>query len=177
MPKITFQAEILSIDLAAWTKSLTEAAEVQLRQGAREFLRAAIPRVPIDTGMAVGSFLNIGRFLRVAVPRGPGPYRRSRPNEGPQTYKDPSGNEGLKTPDFGAELSTDPEDAFTRRNNIIAFTFRSNVYHYQLNEFGFFGPWGSFDAGSEAMEQYMLNVAVNKLPRITSFIVKRNKVR
>jgi hypothetical protein len=174
MPGFRFEAEVIRLDHKAFSKTAIETLEVQMRNAAREFLRAAIPRVPIDTGMAVGSFLNIGRFLRVAVPRGPGPYSRKHPNwKKPQTYTHFDGTKMPKTPESGASLSTQPEDAFQRNGGEVSFDFRSEVYHYILNDVGIVhGPWQSFSHGRAAFERYTREILPTKLPKVYEFIVK-----
>jgi hypothetical protein len=176
MPGFRFEAEVIRLDHKAFSKTAIETLDTQMRNAAREFLRAAIPRVPIDTGMAVGSFLNIGRFLRIAVPIGPGPYSRKHPNwKTPQTYTHTDGTKMPKTPESGANLSTDPAQAFRREGEKVSFDFRSDVYHYMLNDIGLkYGPWHSFSAGRAAFEEYTREILPGKLPKVYEFIRKRN---
>lgn len=50
----------VDIDLIGYKKSLDKIMTVQIRQAAREWLRAVIPRVPVYTGTSRGSLQPLG---------------------------------------------------------------------------------------------------------------------
>ena len=167
MGRINIYAETLEIDENKYRRQINKILEKEVRQAARAFLRAAIPLIPIDTGMAVGSYLHIGRFLNVAVPRGRGPY------PGQMIYRHTDRREFPKSPESGADLSTSPGDAFKNDGRRFRFIFQSKVYHYILNDFGFVhGPWGSINAGREAFLNYARTTIKSKIPHLRKFIVK-----
>lgn len=154
--------DVLKFDSKGYSAALKKAIEVQFRQAARAFIRAAVPLIPVDTGMARGSFLNIGRFLKVAVPINP--LRRG------QRYY-PGGLP--KTPQAGANLSTPITEIFTWDGDKLAFTFQSKVLHLTLEDHigvrSPTAPWKAFDAGRDA---FMSTLHGMKLPKVKSYVVK-----
>lgn len=153
------------IDGKGYTDYVRQQIELNVRQAAREFIRAAIPRVPVLSGMARGSFLHLGRALRVAIP--------INPSQRNGIYYGPNGERLPKTPESGARLSTSPENAFKNRGNNIQFEFNTRVFHYTLEDI--FGvrsptaPWRSFQAGQEAFILEMQHLT-KRLQSIRSFV-------
>lgn len=162
MGRIRATIRIPGLDLENLKAAIKKAIEIQSRLAARAFIRASVPRVPIQSGMARGSFLNLGRALRVAIPM-PLPYsgdvayvevKRKRKGVRPHLYKagetykkyikwyyHPNGSRYRKTPEMGAKLSSVPagakaEDIFTWKDNgTLVFSFQSAVNHFNLNNF------------------------------------------
>lgn len=170
MPGFSLEAQAIDFDLNSLSRTASDRLEAHARQAAREFLRAIIKShaVPIDTGMAMGSFLNLGRFLNVAVPQGPGPHR------GQRTYVHSDGTRypNQKGPELGAQFATKPEDAFIFTPTSVTFQFETDVYHYILNEFGLvFGPWNSFEIGREAALAYSKANFVKQMPKLLDFVI------
>lgn len=162
MGRIRATIRIPGLDLPNLKNAIKQAIELQSRIAARAFVRASVPRVPIQSGMARGSFLNLGRALGVAVPipvayRGDVAYvevARKRKGIRPHLYKDgdtykkyikwyyhPNGKRYRKTPQTGADLSSvqagaKAEDLFTWKDNgTLVFNFQSAVNHFNLNDF------------------------------------------
>src|SRR6185436_6344475 len=71
-------------DANRYSEALEKEIEVQIRQAAREWLRAVIPRVPVWAGTSRGSLQPLGRFLRVAIPISINPTSRGREGVGPE---------------------------------------------------------------------------------------------
>lgn len=162
MGRIRTTIRIPGLDVPNLKKAIKQAIEVQSRLAARAFIRASVPRVPIQSGMARGSFLNLGRALNVAIPI-PLPYSgdvayvevaRKRKGIRPHLYKDgdtykkyirwyyhPNGKRYRKNSDSGAKLSSvaagaKAEDLFTWKDNgTLVFNFQSAVNHFNLNDF------------------------------------------
>lgn len=158
--------DLLEFDSTGYTAAVNRAIEAEFRQAAREFIRAAYPLVPVQSGMARGSFLNIGRFLRVAVPIAPRRFN--------QRYYPPGGGASIpKTPESGASLSTPPNQIIRRDGNRVIFEFNTRVFHYTLEDLIGVrsGPWGSFAAGRAAFMTRMRNLR-NRLPNIGSYITR-----
>lgn len=166
MLKVSGSVDVLDFDAAAYTKAVNEKIAAEFRQAARAFIRAALPRVPVDSGMARGSFLNVGRFLRVAVPITP---RRTGLKYYPGGGKKPI----LKTAEAGAKLATRGEDVVKVLRGRVTFTFQTKVFHYLLeDQFGVrSGPWGSFEAGRAAFIESVRTLK-DRLPSIKGFITK-----
>ena len=154
--------DVLKFDSKGYNAALRKAIEVQFRQAARAFIRAAVPLIPVETGMARGSFLNIGRYLRVAIPINPTKFR--------QRYY-PGGLP--KTPQAGANLSTPVSEIFNWDGDKLVFTFQSDVLHLSLeDQIGVrspTAPWKAFDAGRDA---FMSTLSGMKLPNVKSYITK-----
>lgn len=161
MFKIQFKAPKLLFDQKRFSRTLRDTLQAQLRNAAREFVRAAIVRIPIDTGEARGTFLPIGRFLHISVP-----ISGAEPT--------------VKKSEFTGES---PEKR-------LIFQFSSNQYgeyfeidwqlfHFWFNDFFQHSyingqeptPWGSIEAGKDAFLLYMKNEAPKRLPKIKDFIL------
>lgn len=163
--RISGSIDILELEVEQYTKSVRKAVEVHTRNAVRKFMRAAIPRIPVDTGMARGSFLNLGRFLRVEVPINPVSFDKK------YYYKPAYGSP--KNKETGASISTDPEDAFYWKGGKFWFAFNSQVFHLKLeDEIGVHsGPWNSFRAGRIAYLIEMRKIK-QRLPNIKGFFIK-----
>lgn len=160
--KLSGTINILRFDSDAYTKAFRKALEIQMRQATRAFLRAAIPLVPVQTGMARGAFLNIGRFLNVAVPITPTVFGKFYyPGRLP------------KTAETGALLTTHPEDIITIEGDRITLHIDTQIIHLALEDIigVHSGPWGSFEAGRKAFIKAMKNIK-QRLPKIKSYITR-----
>ena len=158
------------VDVQKARKTIEKVGELQLRSAARAFVKAAIVKVPVDTGMARGSFLNIGRFLKIAIPI---PKRRTRHKDGsPILYYHRPGSKGIpKTPEAGANLSV---YSFKKLGpGKMNFEFQSKVLHYVLEDrIGIHSQrWGSFEAGRNAFIKELRNLK-KRLPRVEAFLLK-----
>lgn len=149
----------LGIDTGRYTKTLDTNMQEQIRQGAREWLRAVILKVPIWTGTSMGSLRPLGAYLRVAVPSN---YEVVRKGYGPSV---------------GKALQ---EFKFDKKDHIYTFSFTEEVPHYLVNEYfnaneqGFHlrnpGPYRSFAAGEKAFINYINTYLVKRVPNLQDFI-------
>lgn len=171
MPQMRIKYSGFKLDGSKAIKTIDKAIQVQLREAARRFLRAALTAVagdfPVDSGMAKGSFLNLARVLRMQLAisvRSTG--KRYHTGE-------------IKTPELGASLSTrygSIGDVLTGSFQTgYTFRFDSRVYHYYLNEFYSIKkvpntPWKSFEAGRRAFITYMKTEGMAKLPRLSDLV-------
>lgn len=168
MPRIYGTLDVLKFDNVGYTKAARKALEVQFRRAARAFVRAAIPKIPVQTGMAKGSFLNLGRYLRIAIPISPTKFNQ-------KYYPPGKGRPIPKTPESGAALSTPAQQTIKWVGNRLLFEFQSSVFHLTLEDLigvrSPTSPWGSFAAGRTAFLQEMRNLK-DRLPSIKSYITK-----
>ena len=67
MPRIYMTFKLGKFDKDKYTQALLKVLEGRMRLAASEFVRAALSRVPVETGMAAGSFLNVGRYIRTQL--------------------------------------------------------------------------------------------------------------
>jgi len=158
MLQIRGELALLDFDMKKYSKTLNETIETQMRQAAREWLRAVIPKVPVWTGTARGTLAPLGRFLRVAVPINP---VTTRENMGP---------------DIGASKSS---FQFLNDKNLHSFVWDNDVLHYLINEYndvsGYIHlkhpvPWRSLDAGNQAFDAYINKNLPEKAPKIKDFV-------
>lgn len=150
------------------TLKLRESMRLLVEDAARAFIRAAVLKVPVDSGMARGSYLNIGRFLRVQIPISP----KSPRSANSRKYL---GTNVTKSPTVGAALSVTPEQAFQQQGGITVFNFNTRVFHYNLNEFfplrsnrGV--PWRSLDAGQLAFFEFLNANLLKRIPQFNQFL-------
>src|SRR5205809_7342881 len=64
--KITY--DVLTIKDDEYRRAVTNYILGRMYEAARAFVRAAIPKIPVDSGMARGTFLNIGKLLNLTIP-------------------------------------------------------------------------------------------------------------
>ena len=150
-------------DAKKFTDALRDLAEAQVRQAAREWLRAVIPKVPVFTGTARGTLMPLGRLIRVAVPISP---KAVRPNRGPGV---------------GASLTTGRY--FYREGNRFYFRFNTDVSHFIYNNlqpapdppFRLINetPWYATQAGNEAFNRYL----AEELPKRAKLLRLRNFIK
>ena len=143
------------LDVESYTEAMEEVVRTQMRQAAREWLRAVIPRVPVWTGTSRGTLQPLGRFLKVAVPVAPVAVR---PGMGPGV---------------GAAKS---HFSFPEREHRFYFQWNASVFHFVRNEFyqapnppfrlRHPTPWNAIVAGNAAFERYVRDVMPDRLRRV-----------
>lgn len=158
MFKFQFKAPKFIWNHDKFTRTLRHNLQVQVRNAAREFVVAAVEKIPIDTGQARGTFLPLGRFLNISVPiSGNSPKQ----NKSPQT---------------GAELDKQIIFSFPSNQYGEYFQIDWQLFYFWFNDFFEHQylksntPWESIEAGRLAFIDYMRNVAPAKLPRLKDFI-------
>ncbi len=192
MPFFKMKADILKIDDKA-NKKLDSFLLKEYRQAARAFVREAVQHIPVDTGMARGTFLHLGRLLKVAVKINPKRNRdilsRGRvysidyERTPPKYWHRPARGE-FKTPELGAELAIvndQPSSAFNKADDLfkqigakIEFKLTSKTFHLTLNDLEGSvgtGPWQAFQK-AEAVMFNQLSTMHKRLPGIAKFVLK-----
>ena len=166
---IGFKAQIrgFKFDFGGFQKSTDTAAKAAVLSAARAWLRAAIVRVPVWTGQALGSVkyakgrsgvsagLFLGEYLKVQIPIRAYHWK---PNKNPQT----GGKQGRFT--------------FSQSKHQYRFTFQSDVIYYIIQDFFNIGvsktaPWNSMAAGAQAFNASIGEEMLSRLPRINDFIL------
>lgn len=158
MVGIKIQTRITKVDVAKWKKEFEAYMADLLIEAARAFVRAAASRVPVETGMARGSFLNLGAFVNERIPIR---IRRNR-NNGTKIY----GHE-YKNPQAGADKA---DFKLTNRT----FTFSTDVEHFFQDRFvgnSPKSPWGSIAAGQRAFERVM-KAGLKKAPNPVNYKIR-----
>ena len=177
MPKIKGYVTILEFDSKSFTKALKDSNLKEFKAAAAAFIRAAVPLVPVDTGMARGSFLNLSRALRRAGFDAPVPIipKRKHTIRKPIWYYATRRKRIPKSPESGASLATPMDRVFVwNSRDQLVFNFTSKVRHYVIMDFS--GgeterPWESFAAGREAFFNH-ISTMKERLPKIKAFIIK-----
>ncbi len=165
MPKSHYKVDILKFKHTKYTKNVKRITEIQFRQAARAFLRAAIPLVPVQTGMARGSFLNIAKFLNVQLVINPTKF-------GQKYYA--GGTPIAKTKQTGASLTTFSIPGRKSKKK-LEFRFNSKVFHYGLEDtLGVrspSSPWNSMKIGMIAFNEVMSKLTKRSdYPKVADFI-------
>jgi hypothetical protein len=146
-----------------FTKTLEDVLETQIRQAARAWLREVITHVPVYTGMARGSLIPLGQFLRVAIPI------NRNPSADEHGYSWRSQAQGISLGHF----------SFTRTKTTIQFHFSTSVPHFIINELFDVSdtihlieptPWHSFEFGKDAFFNYLNSNLPQKLPKLSKYI-------
>lgn len=152
----------------SYTKKLDSALQALNRNAARAWVKAVILRVPVWTGMALGSvkFAQgsngvLSRYLNVSIPINPREHRKG------------------KSPERGGTWAF---YRFTASRHIYRFTFRSDLVYYIHNEFfartdpgasgqQIIAPWHSLEAGEAAYRQ-AIRSGISKLPKVRDNLIK-----
>lgn len=170
----TFSGKIqfLKFDAKEYKRDILALIKAEFLEGARAFLRAAVVNqpslVPIQTGMARGSFLNLGRLVKEIIPISPNPRFRNA-----KYYHRPGSEGEPKTPKAGQKYSTPEKDILKVTKAKMEFHFQIKTFHFLLEDrIGVHsGPWGSFEAGQQAFITRMSNL-INTLPTPKAYIVR-----
>ena len=146
------------------TKKLHNRMSALWRACAREFVRTAFESIrvhlassDITTGMTLGSFIPIGRFLRVvstlSIPV-------AVAHRSPMYNMDGNPVLGRSKNVFnGIDAGEDAHGITygTPGRPVMTFNFRIEVFQYALHEYGLVpgsGPWNSLEKGAEAFWAY-----------------------
>jgi hypothetical protein len=171
MVRINLNRDKLSGAMKAAVKAIFSEAAVK-------FLETVAPAIPVDTGMARGSFLNMLALLEnkgytpdVDIPSQP---QRTKKDGRPYSYKHTDGRRMPKTPRQGALLSTKKSQIIRFVDNRIQVEFNSQVKHLNLNERlatrvpG--TPWMAFSRGRDKFLKEIRS-AKGAIPELTSYLV------
>lgn len=122
-------------------QTLRAAIEEHLRNAVREWLKGY--NVPVDTGMAKGSALNLAFELGVAL--------QISPRSTNKTYYD-GATRMPKTPASGASLSP---YAFNWTGSVFAFHWETDIVHLNIKDPA---EWHQWEQGIRRMEAYIRNL-------------------
>ena len=166
-----FSATRLRVDFE-WAKTFREDLQVQIRQGAREFIREAIKQIPVDTGQARGTFLPLGRYLHTAIPIFDGLHSRS------STRNSVTGRLEGKDQHTGAE-NHPIIFAFNHGTDFEQIIIVPQLDYFIINDTvnmhystGNPTPWRAMESGTKALNLYMTTEGVRKLPRLAKLLTQ-----
>lgn len=155
----------VALEKSKFTKTLDEACATQVRQAARAFLRAALTKIPLYTGMSQASLVPLARFLNVSL----------HPK-----ITELAASHGHK--DRTAEGERLGKSAFKFKNTKQLHTFEFNIpdFYFRVNEFekapASFKltnetPWRSFDEGLAAFNSYLNANLRERAPKLKDYVV------
>lgn len=171
MPRFFGKVDTIKFERGKMMETNRKQLETHFRSAIKEFIIGALSKVPVDTGMAQGSFLHLSRFLRMGLAVPTKPIKRTD-----QYYYLRAGLKIPKTPEYGARLSTTPAETivFDKAKDKITFEFQSKVHHYTLLEFFAVrgkGQWQSYQEGRRRFFEKMKEFK-SKIPKIQSFLTR-----
>lgn len=175
MPKFRVAVTWVSFDRERFLTDYRKVVDDAFIKAARKFLLAAVPRVPVLTGMARSGFRNLEDIAgRVSGGRIRGTLKGAR-NKKPLTnkkyyYYPPTGNRILRTPTSGVSFGTDKDKILVRTGtgSRLRFTFNIDITYIDKNE----PIWEAFSTGREAFNEE-LNIQLKRLPELGKYLVRR----
>lgn len=174
--KLTFTASVEQFDKNKYMAAVKEAIRKCFMKAGQKFLLAAIPKVPIWTGMARGAFRSAeDLFGKVTADAQSGGYRiRTTRSKGEGRgggdkitktfrkgyyYYPPGGGRIARTPQAGRQFATPTDQildltgvSLASGRNAFYFKFEINIKYFDvLDE----AKWGAMRAGAKALEDYV----------------------
>jgi hypothetical protein len=158
----------LKADVGTFTRDLHKNMTKLFNEAVREFVKAALPAIHIDTGMSRASVLPLARAVRMLT----GARSAIRPQRGPQKGAFTPGGTWRKSltrgPDLGEEYG---KRSFTltygtKERPIFRLDFDIRVYQWSRRE----AMWAALVAGQRAFYSYVLEHWPSAVPRLTSWI-------
>jgi len=161
------------------------AIQLEMRNAARAWYRAAVAQVPVRTGFAAGTLLNLTTAIGLSAATNRGAFlKREEKRRGKarlikprlrEFYHHESGSTTLKTPEAARRFSTPPAKVFTNFGGKYLFHYGVSVIYYSINELQANSkirntPWKSFQIGEEAFNKYLVEVGLKRLPAIDKYI-------
>lgn len=174
-----FYASTLKIKLnkGKYTKALKDYIYRAFAKAGAEFMNQAAPNIPVDSGMARGTFLNMLAFFgkrhiptQVSIPR---TAQRTQKNGRPLQYTHHNGRKMPKTPMTGASLSTKPDRILIWQGEKIKFQYDAPVVHLTLNDQLLTRvpgtPWRAFNRGRDAFMRSLISIKRDQ-PKLMDFV-------
>lgn len=166
---------VQQIDVERFMEAARKATQLVYREAVIKFVKAAILRVAVDSGMSRGSFLRLGELLQIPIPINPQPGHD-------KIYRGATGKFRVPKDKFaGRALATrygSIQDIVTIDGNKLNFSFATSVYQYFLQEFGFGRPstqipppWHSAEDGKRAFLAYVNANLKKRLPDLRKYII------
>jgi hypothetical protein len=146
-----------------FTKTFNETLDIEIRNAARAWLKIVMTHVPVWTGMAAGSLIPLGQYLRIAIPI------HRNPSADTHGYQWRSEAQGIPLGHF----------RFEHRKTSVTFWFSTDVAHYNINELFdprpdihliHDAPWHSWEHGRVAFFDYLHKNLPQKLPKLKNYI-------
>lgn len=184
--KLTFSAYVEVFDKDKYMAEVRAEVRRTFMKAGQKFLLAAIPKIPVWTGMARGAFRNaedlFGKVtsdaqsggFRIRGTRGGGskvtsPYRKG------YYYYPPGGGRITRTPQAGRQFATQPDQilnvigaSLASGRNVFYFTFDVDITYFSILDDM---RWGAMRAGAAELERYVKNNL--QLPDPSKFMTRK----
>jgi hypothetical protein len=166
MARFVASFEYLDFDGEGYGQAIKDYYHFKFITAIRDFLRAAVPRVPVQTGMARGSFLNLGRAVGVVVPIVPTRFKQ-------KYYHRRGATPHAKNARTASRYVKYKVPRKSKRDK-MSFEFNTRVLHFNLEEFigvrSPSAPWASLEAGMTAFTARILEA--DDFPNMAEFTSK-----
>ncbi len=157
----------LKLEYGKYTKALDTIMRQQLKEAAKDWLRAVVERTPVYSGESRGSLLPLAAYLNEEINISPAANWLIR-KQGPTS--------------LGADVGeSEGRYSFTSSNYVYTFSFATDVPQYLINEFNVgLGspplinptPWLSLEAGEQALFEYLDRNILANFPKVSDFVVE-----
>jgi hypothetical protein len=168
MAIFTFRGTFPKIDEGIAQLFVQRWLQAEAKRAIQEFLKAALPLIPVRTGFLSGSMAGLTRYFGapqseqlstkvISIFRG-GTAKR-------EYYYPRSGGRILKTPYSGLGLVTRPEQVARVGADHIAIEMEVDIDYYAVNE----THWHSIEKGTQALLA-SLESATDRFPRLDTIV-------
>jgi hypothetical protein len=165
MPSVNLRVSLPTLDRERYLRDLRQSIRQAVVLAAQKFLQAAIPLIPVWTGMASGAMENLEILAGVSIPRAsPSPRSANYYYQGQR-----------RTPALGQSLTTQPGSILSgdmtsaETGTRLFFNFTINIDYF--NELD--AQWGAMEAGEAAFEQELHQQLHALQPNIGDYFVTR----
>lgn len=171
MLNITIKGNIPVLHMFRYSRAVQTQMKTEFRNCVRAFVLTAAPAVPVQSGMARGSYLNLARAVGVNLVITPRPImgKNGKPKKG-HGYYIHKGRRYKKTPEMGTRFTRQNVSSARMKNTM---SFSTDISYYTLQEFTAANsptsPWESFEKGRDAFFDCMQRI---KIPDLKKYIVK-----
>ena len=156
----------IKFNRTGYSKNVRQIIEARFREAVRAFVRVAAPKVPVETGMARGSMLELARAVNKRANLKINPTRTN------QTYYHSDGTRHPKTKETGAQFA--PFLLGWQTPTEYVFNYANEILHYFQDErkgASPASPWGSWKAGMAAFRAEMQKLGTQKrFPQVKDHI-------
>lgn len=172
MAGITLVAELPELDRKIFKQVVDKFMQMEMVRAVKEFLKAALVRIPKRTGFLRGSFTDVVKYFNVeGTGAGSGGYYSGR-----EFYYESPATKFLKTPVSGIKYVTDPKSVLRKTSSGIVFEIDSNIRYFRINDFAANSrvsgtPWNAIKDGYAAALNW-LEGAPGRFPAIESILTK-----
>ena len=184
--KATYHLQNFQFKRVEFTKAFQDGIRLLMRNAARAFAREVILHVPVQTGFARGSLLNLTDAVGFSAAASPQLYRQKLdkrrqkivnvPLNGKLSYYTDSGGRVPKTPENARQFASPLDKVFEDNGQIFKFNYEVSILYYQINDalvnpYTPSSPWQSFEKAGAVFVKYIDDNILDKIPAITDYMV------